>query len=375
MKTIKLTITLCIVSLLLLSCKEQEKTVNQEVTQKFTFKQGVIATHWVHHLFGDLTYADPDWFNYKEVKWVANQGFDHIQIRLSGEYITNDKGEILKERLSPLDSAIIWSRKEKMGTVISLMDFPKFKIDSTLAKETQTTLKLQKQGEFWGALSSHFSKYGVNLRFALYGRRGLTENIDYINEFNTKALQEIRKSHATRKVYLATFGVDKLDELLLPKNDKNIGLACNYSGAEYIFAYQHSVYSFPKNFPLIPFPTTLPDLSKWLDKDHRDLKYSNVILNEDYFTKTFDNATSYIKSIAPDVEIYIPGWGYVIDNPIIAKAVKDTTSIYNYAQAFKNATSKQNIGWAIYDINTGMAVKDSLGNATPILKGLGLKKK
>lgn len=375
MKKIKLVITFCIVSLLLLNCKEQEKTVNQEVAQEFTFKQGVIASHWTDHLIFEMSYADSDWFNHEEVKWVANQGLDHIQIPLSGNLITDDNGEIIKDRLAPLDSAIVWSKKEKIGTIINLMNFPEFKIDSTLSEETQASLKLQKQVDFWGELSNHFSKQDSNLRFALYGRGNLTENIGYLNEFNTKALQEVRKSHTTRKVYLATFGIDKLNELLLPKNDKNIGLWCSYVGAEDVFVYQHSIYRFPENFPLISFPTTLPNFSTVLEKDHRAQQYSNVTINEDYFEKRFENATSYIKSIAPTIEIYIRSWGYYVDLPIDPEAVEDKESIHNFAKAFRNATTKQNIGWAIYDIRTGMAVKDSLGNATPILNGLDLKKK
>ena len=58
--------------------------------------------------------------------------------------------------------------------------------------------------------------------------------------------------------------------------------------------------------------------------------------------------------------------------PVDPKTVEDKESIHNFSKAFRNATTKHNIGWAIYDIKTGMAVKDSLGNPTPILEGLEL---
>lgn len=361
---------ICLSLLMLLLVNSNTSAQND--SQKYTFKQGVIATHWADHIFS-MPYANPDFFNPKDVKWIAEQGLDHIQIRLSGSLIANEENVINSERLSALESAITWAQKEKLGVIINLMNFPEFKVDTTLSQSVQDEINLKKQAEFWNKLSKYFSKYGTVLGFVLHGRiTDLTNKATYLNTYNARMLKEIRKSNPTRKVYIATLGIDKLKGLNIP-NDEFIGLSTDYRGAEFVFAFQHSANHFPKNFPLISFPTTLPDLSNLVEKNHIALKYTKLKLNEDYFSKTFSLARSHINLLKKNIDIYIPFWGYYVDSPVDPQAVKDKKSIHNFAKAFDNATKRQNIGWAIYDIKTGMAIQNEDRTPTPLLEGLNLK--
>jgi len=369
MKNINLFICLSLLILLLTNTNVSA----QNDSQQYTFKQGVIATHWTDHI-PIKSYASPDFFNQKDVKWIANQGLDHIQIRLSGSMVSDENNQMNLPRLSALSSAISWAQKEKLGVIINLRNFPKYKIDTSLSQGAQDALKLQKQAEFWSELSKYFSKHGAILGFVLHGRvAGLTDNITYLNAYNTKMLKEIRKSSPKRKVYFATLDISKINELSVPDNDKYIGITYDYSGAEYVFAFQHSIHHFPESFPIISFPTILPDLNTLLEKDHVTLKYSKVELNEGYFSHAFSQARAHVDTIAKNMDIYIPYWGYYVDAPVDPQTVKDKKSIYSFAKAFDNAAKGQNIGWAIYDIKTGMAIQNEDGTPTPLLKGLNLK--
>ena len=83
------------------------------------------------------------WFSEKDVKWIAGQGLDHIQIRVSGKEISDPDQGLNRERLKILDSAIKWCVKAKLGTVISLMDFPDKLVDKTLPKEEQSEQQIE----------------------------------------------------------------------------------------------------------------------------------------------------------------------------------------------------------------------------------------
>lgn len=366
---------------LCVNCEAQKET-----NQKFTFKQGVNIAHWTDGLFTGRTYGDPLWFAEKDVKWIANQGLDHLQIRVSGSEISNTDTSLNKKRLAILDSVITWSQKQKMGTILTLMSFPEFEIDATLTEVKQTEIKLQKQITFWENLASYFSEKGSNVRFNIFGRiNNLTDDSTYLNKYNNKVLEAIRKTNATRKVYVLAFNFDRLNELQLPKNDTNIGVVTgDRYGALSIFMYRISTYDFPENFPLIKFPSTLPDFSTILEKDHWAQEFSNVTLNKNYIDTYFEKATNWLKTQNPSVEFYIPVWGYYTGYPFEPKSVEDSQSIIHYSQAFSNTCKKYGFGFAIYDYNSGMPIhytnnegspKNNNGEASILLQALKLKKK
>lgn len=334
---------------------------------KYTFKQGVNIAHWTDGLFTGRTYGDSLWFAEKDVKWIANQGLDHLQIRISGSEISNKNASLNKERLAILDSVILWGKKENLGTILTLMSFPKFKIDTTQTKVKQTEIKLQKQVAFWESLASYFSEKESNVRFNINDRiNRLTDDISYLNKYNKQVLKAIRKTNPTRKVYLLAFNFDRLNELQLPANDTNICITTgdNY-GASEVFMYRNNTYDFPENFPLIKFPSKLPNFTTILEKDHWAQEFSNVTLDENYIDAYFEKASIWLKTQNPALEFYIPAWGYYTGYPFEPKSVEDSQSIVNYSQVFYNACKKYDFGFAIYDYNSGMPIHYTNNEGSP----------
>ena len=113
--------------------------------QEFTFKQGIALNHWVSYPFKGWDYGDGKWFNENDVQWIANQGFDHIKVFVSGRQLTNPDFTLDEKRLSVLDSLISWNEKEKLGTIITLSMFPAFKVDTTLSFVEKKAVILKQQ--------------------------------------------------------------------------------------------------------------------------------------------------------------------------------------------------------------------------------------
>lgn len=371
------------IAILFLSCKEKSTSNDQKIAQEFTFKQGVGVNHWASYPIKGWSYADSRWFNKTDVEWVSEQKFDHIQLYVSGEEISNPDYSLNKERIAVLDSVISWNKKEKLGTIITLSRFPEFKIDTLLSKETKDSLTLQKQVAFWGKLSEYFSKKGLETRFNIHGNvNSLTEDINYLNQYNLKVLEEIRKSNPVRKVYLPIYTFEKMKEMVIPNNDKNINISCDLidDSAVVVFTMQHA---FPENFPTIKFPGTIPDLTSILKEGHSDAKHSNIVLNESYLDKDFEKVLLWMATNAKNIELYIPSWRYYTGWPFIPESVEDEESIISFGESFSKSTKKYNINWAVYDYNSGSPMRytnnpgspaNSNGEISIVLQGLNLKR-
>lgn len=397
MKYIKLTTVLFATSLLSFNCKEQEETVNQEVTQEFVFKQGVALNHWLSYPFIGWTYGDSKWFNESDVKWIANQGFDHIKVYVSGNNLVNADYTLNTEQFSVIDSLIKWNKKEKLGTIITLSMFPDFKIDSTLSSVEKEKNILKKQLNFWNEFASHFSKYGTNIRFNIHGFvQELTQDVSKLNEYNTRILATIRKSNPSRFVYLPTLGFKRLSEHQIPSNDKNIGLQISFDSAIDIFTEQYgrSIARQYPEFPKIAFPSIIPNLTPIVKKDHWSQVYSNVNLDENHIDNEFKKIAGWMSTNMPGVEYYTE-WGYAIGwntrsddgiwglhyNP---ESEKDETSIANFAKAYVNASKAHHLNWSVYSYNyqnplrytqEPLSPPNKIGQTSALLKGLNLNAK
>lgn len=349
-------------------------TSSTQKENQFSFKNGVNLAHWTDHLFEGRTYGDPLWFDYEDAKWIAAQGLDHIQIRVSGKEISGDNGIINDQRLVILDSAIVWAERESIGVVLALMEFPIFSFDSLSIPEEQKNKQLEDQVLFWRNLASHFSRYGDNLRFNIHGRVGaLTDDVNYLNNYNLKVLQAIRETNPDRVIYLPSLSLESLEELQVPV-DANIAVSIDYDRLD-VFSVQHMGPSVVgENFPTIAFPDTVPDLSPYVADGHWLLPYSGKELSEDVVANDFQKILVWRKSLPVAIEIYLPTWGYYTGWPFNPKSVEDEQSIINYGRTMGNTCDKYNIGWAIYDYNSGMPIR--IGDKPSILLGsLNLKKK
>jgi hypothetical protein len=376
-KNMKMKKYLVALFVLVMSVQSFAQVKSKKTTDTFTFKQGVTLNHWTSRPIQGWVYGDPAWFSKKDVEWIAATGIDHIQLYVSGREISNPDNTINYQKLSVVDSAIAWCKEAKTGIVLTITQFPDFAVDTTLAKEDQAEIILNKQAAFWGLVADYFKANGNNVRF-LISHNAQGDN-DYRNSYNLRALSEIRKTNPTRKVYLTASSVNRLADLKTPANDKNICIAARMalapnveSEALDVFLWQHV---FEKKLPPITFPGTLPALDNLVgESDKWAIGYSNIKLDEAYLDAKFQKVNRWMKENHPNREFYISHWRYVTGYPFDPATVKDETSIRNFGQAFSKTTKKYQINWSIYDYNSGSCIRYPNGDKALILEALRLNK-
>lgn len=329
----------------------------------FTFKQGVTLNHWTNMPIEGWTYADPKWFSEKDVEWIARQGIDHVQFYVSVREVFKPDDTFDLTKLAAVDSAVEWCRKAGLGVILTFTSTPLPEFADL-------------QAEFWGKFAEHFKSQGANVRFLVgYPVDG---EIAARNMYFEKAVASIRRSDAKRMIYLTAATTDRIAELYVPKNDRNIGIAARMAQWQLpeaidVFLLQHS---FSKRPLLIAFPTTLPNLEgKMADDDKWAVKFSNVRLNEKYLDAKFRKVNEWMKRNQPGREFYLSHWRYVTGWPFAPESVKDERSIRNFGKAFSRTTRRNKINWSIYDYNSGSPIRYPNGEEALILKALRLRPK
>ena len=72
------------------------------------------------------------------------------------------------------------------------------------------------------------------------------------------------------------------------------------------------------------------------------------------------------------INLYLNQWGYYSGYPTESRYFSDSSSLKKFGRALMEALNENHISWSIYDYNSGMAIRDSLGQPTPILKAINL---
>lgn len=341
-------------------------------TEQFNFQKGVTIAHWTDYLFEGRTYGDPKWFSESDVEWLFKKGFDHIQIRIEGSLISNYDLSMNEEKLSVLNDAISWTQKRNMGVILTIMTFPEFKIDTTLSKENQENVKHLKQMNFIRNFTSYFKNYKNNVRFVLYEYPAeIASDASKYNEIMQTTINEVRKIDKNRHLYFPIYNWKTADKFYIKPKNKNISIAFNIPSI-YLFYMQFAKsWYFTEDYPIIKFPFLLPDLTKFTPENSVLLNYSNKMLDSNCIQSDINNLKQNLnKSNVKYNDLYILGWGYYREFPFNPESEMDKISIQNYGKTMTEVCKTSDVYWSIYDYNSGMAIRDSFGNSTEILKAI-----
>jgi hypothetical protein len=360
------------------SCSISRNINDAKMQKKITFNNGVSLNHWTGYPIDSFTYADPKWFNQKDVEWIAKTGIDHIQLYVTGtEIITTDE-KIIPNKVVAIDSLISWCKAVGLGVILSPTRMPNTVIDSTLSREERIEINLKKQAANFGVFANYFRNYGQNVRFLL--NIG-SEDKALRNRFYQKVLTEIRKTNPDRKLYITAYSLNKLPDVEIPKIDENIIIATEISQSTEskaeaidVFAWQFQDYFFTKKMPSITFPGTVPniDTSMITDLGRWAIPFSNTKIEQDYFDTKFKWARQQMTQYHPKRELYISHFRYWTGYPFDPKTVKDAKSVNYFISSFASAAKKNNINWCFYDYNSGSGIRNPNGEKAMILDALNL---
>jgi endoglucanase len=330
-----------------------------------TFERGVIVAHWLGnlapHYMGQSnvahTYAAP-WFDDEDLDWIAERGFDHLQIRAGATDWIGEGGGLREELLAPFTDIVAKARARRLNVVLAYGS----DVDSKHAAAE------------WELLGRRFAAIGDELRFLVREEDSAPE-----------VVAAIRRGDSRRFVYLGAPGIKEpgqaridtwnatpaaLERLEPARFDARVGLAFGYWEPE-VFAFQH-----PSQPVRVPFPGVVPDMKELpeffgyhdadFSRDYRAaaIAASGTALSAETVAADFARVAEWAARSAAGRSLYLSSFGMGFG--------REAGSSRRYIDAVASAAKRHGIGWAIYDYESGRAIRDGRGRPTPAYDGLGI---
>ena len=328
-----------------------------------TFKRGISIGHWLAKV-RDGVYGAP-WFGRDDVRWIAQQGFDHIRYPVDGRLWLLADGSLDETKIAPFLQAVKWTRENGLGSVLDMHFLPGGTYDPNSQDPTIYTddRARVKAAEFWGKVARRFSAEGAYLRFELINEPMAPRN-GQLNALNSTLLAAIRQSDQNRVVYLTSnesSSFATLEDVVVP-DDPHVVLLLHYD-EPLVFTHQRTSWKHcPPDMPLVHFPGKVPDMTGIVPSDHFAMKASGTELTVADIEAAFAKATAWLRQHATGKEIYLGEFGCYEGAPAESRRA--------YIAAVRATAERNGWGWAIWDYKSSFAVRTADGKPTAVLEGL-----
>jgi hypothetical protein len=229
----------------------------------------------------------------------------------------------------------------------------------------------------WGRIARRFHTVGEGLRFQ-FGESELPASSRPGERFE-RYVAAIRAASPERFVYLplpvegagdasaSSYAVTRYEPqaLTIERFDARVGVALSY--------WEPQVYSMqlPDQGLRVPFPGVVPDPGS-ATLTHPDADYVALLraqagrrLDAAQIIDDLARIASWNRGLSEPRQLYLSRFGVLEDN-----AAADTQ---RYVRAVVEAAARHDMGWAIYDYESGRAIRGADGKPTPALLGLGLR--
>lgn len=357
-----------------------------ENTGTFRYQKGLLVTHWtgcvaprymgisnISHTYG------ASWFDQEDVRWIADHGFDHLQIDVDEQWWFSSDSAANKQNIETYRRAVQWANELNMGIVLTFDVHPFGPQPDPMSDSV-----VNRRADQWHQIASLFKSNHDGIRFQLGDNylptasdpeRRYHAYVDAIRKVDKERFiyinipVDVHRADSTDIYYSESFSawLNSAGAIDYNKFDSNTGVSVSYFFPEE-FLYQH-----PHQKQKITFPGTTPDFSlARQDSTFYDgyvdfvKKLPEKQYDESAIQNDLSDLTKRIREKAGDREIYLKQFG--IHTTI------DSTSAANYTKSVVAAAEGLNVGWCLYDYESGRAIRDEKGNPFPGYWGLGLNK-
>lgn len=216
-----------------------------------SFARGVVVAHWLGGVSPIYTgqsnvphvYAAP-WFDDADVAWIAERGFDHLQIRVdAAELLAGDgSGSLHEERIAPLLATIEKASARGLGVVLLF----------EVAGEPEAVAR------DWERIARRLASVGDSLRFLVGAATDPAPIVSAIRRGDPRRFAWVEaptvSDPGTERVAEWNGTPRALERLKLSGFDTRVGIAFGYWEPE-VFSYAH------REQPIqVAFPGTVPDM-------------------------------------------------------------------------------------------------------------------
>lgn len=330
---------------------------------RFTYRHGVRVEHWLAHVApmyegrsGIAHTFAAAWFDREDLGWIAGHGFDHIVVPASAEELLDPGGATVAAALAPLDRTIAEANALGLGVVLELLGSaprvgvpPRYEPDEDL--DPADPEEQRRRAAAWGRIALHFADVGEGLRFA--HAEALLPPTPDPNPRLQAYVGAIRAADPERFVYVMPpvreRSAGEAGFLLAPP-----GATIEHLGALDLDALGPRVG--------VKFTFYEPESFVFQDPSHGAVPLPASTAAD--IDAAFARVARWRATSAPEREVYLGDFG-------LTEGI-DPSATAAYLQAITGAARRHDLGWAIYDYESGRAVRGEDGGPTAIGRGLDL---
>ena len=100
-----------------------EHLVNKVTHSMNSFKRGISIGHWLAK-FDDSHGYGGDWFGEPDIRWIGQQGFDHIRYPVDGRLWLKEDGSLDESKVAIFDRALQKTKASGMAVVLDMHFLP-----------------------------------------------------------------------------------------------------------------------------------------------------------------------------------------------------------------------------------------------------------
>lgn len=198
--------------------------------QKFDLHRGINISHWLSQSSdrGDVRAKK---FTREDVKFIAEQGFDHIRIPIDEEQMFDEQLNPEKEAFTLLHNALAWCKEFKLRAVVDLHILRTHHFN---ASEKPLFTQPQAQEQFydcWRKISAELKGYPHSMVAYELMNEPVADDPKVWNQIVNNCLKVVRELEPKRKIIIGANrwqSFDMVKELEVPAKDKNIIISFHF---------------------------------------------------------------------------------------------------------------------------------------------------
>lgn len=323
----------------------------------FEIKRGTNISHWLSQS-RKRGLERVQWFTQSDVKYLAGLGFDHLRLPVDEEQLWDEKGQINREAMDLLHSALAWCAEYKLKVIVDLHILRSHHFNE---KEKLLWTDPKAQDQFiacWLDLSAELHKYPVTEVAYEFMNEPVADDPDDWNQLVSRVYQVIRDKEPKRVFFIGSNmwqTVENFPYLKVPDKDPNLFLSFHFYNPFLLTHHQASWvdigdYNGPVQYP---GKTVADEEMEGLPEALlKSMENHNGNFNRQILEKMLENPIQ--KSKETGLRLYCGEWGCL---PMVPKVDR-----LQWYEDMRSNLEKHHIAWTTWDYKGSFGIVSKNGN-------------
>ncbi len=319
----------------------------------FDIKRGTNISHWLSQS-RRRGLERVQWFTRSDVKYLSRLGFDHLRLPVDEEQLWNEKGQINREAMDLLHSALAWCAEYKLKVIVDLHILRSHHFNK---EEKLLWTDPKAQDRFvacWLDLSAELHKYPVTEVAYEFMNEPVADDPDDCNQLADKVYQVIRKKEPKRIFFIGSNRwqtVENFPYLKVPDKDPNLFLSFYFYHPFLLTHHQASWVDIGEYNGPVQYPGKTvadEDMDGLPEALFKSMENYNGNFNKPVLEKMLENPLR--KSEQTGLRLYCGEWGCL---PTVPKVDR-----LQWYEDMRCNLEKHHIAWTTWDYKGSFGIVD-----------------